>query len=113
MSQLTEITAYVYRGDDWSYSLSFTQNSEAEDLSGSTWLAQIRTGSNRESSLFGTMTVVDTDAENGNITLQMDNETTDDMAAAAYYADVQETKSGGDIETRARFKLLVQQDITQ
>lgn len=101
------------RGDTWQVRFSFLDaNSAPIDLSGSTWLMQVRANT-PDGTLFGTFTVATSAQASGYIDVELDEVVTKTaVPGATYWYDIQQTK-GGDVVTPVGGKIVVVADTSK
>jgi hypothetical protein len=103
----------LVRGDTWKARFLFKNSSgTAIDLTGSTWLVQVRLAT-PDGTLFGTFTVSTASQATGIIDISLDESIT--AAAdpkATYWYDVQQTLSG-DVATPVHGKISVVADVSR
>lgn len=111
------------RGDTWSVQFQFPDPSDPEsmlDLTGSTWVAQIKESNAsgsievdpEEAVLFTTWTVDTTDQADGVIYLKVEEDVTETAdPAKTYWYDLEQTKDG-DRVTPIQGKITVVADVT-
>lgn len=101
------------RGDTWKARFIFKDSAgELIDLTGSTWLVQVRLAS-PDGTLFGTFTVSTVSQADGRIDISLDETVT--AAAdpkAVYWYDVEQTLSG-DVATPVHGKINVVADVSR
>ena len=96
----TRIDLTLVRGDTWKLQFKFPVDDDNPsgpgiDLSGSTWLAQIRE-TTQDGTLFATWDVDDTNQANGMLIISIDESITETATVGhkLYWYDVQQTLSG-------------------
>lgn len=106
------------RGDTWSISFTFSaENGDPIDLTGSTWLSQIRpagAGGRIDSNqpIFATWTIDSTAEADGIIVLTLDSSETEKAdIEVTYWYDIQQTKDGK-VATPVQGKITVVPDVT-
>lgn len=109
----------LYRGDTRVWTVAFTDDAgTALDLSGRTWVAQIRSDRNRTDPAVATITVDDSDAATGSITLTLPADEAAalgpldaDTGRATLYWDLQSDDSGV-VQTWLAGKITVTGDVS-
>lgn len=98
-----------YRGDDFVMTLAFFADGVPYDLTGSAFLAQVRT--QVDGDLLATMTVDSSDYALGQVTFGIDHSVTESDTLSGVY-DVQWTDALGSVLTVLRGKTAVVRDVS-
>ena len=101
----------VYRGDSYSKTLTFLDGENARNLSGRTWLSQVRPSV--DSDVVCCEFLVDTtEASRGIITISLSSTSTALLSPLCVW-DLQSTTSGNDVETLCGGYAYVVSDVTR
>lgn len=106
----TKLDLHLYAGDDWSRTLTFYENDAPKDLTGFTWLAQIRR--RHFTDVERTMEVDPIDPTNGVIVLSLTAAQTEDMRDR-YVWDLQWTDTSDQIRTVLAGALIVSPEVSK
>ncbi len=102
----------IYRGDTWAHSIDFEDaNSAPVNMSGKTWLCQVR-ASTESSTVLATVTVDTTNAATGTLVLRLTAMQTADLPTQVLRWDLQET-TGGTVTTWLAGRLTVTGDVSR
>lgn len=108
----TDETVYVAvpRGDSLFLTVRLGTDSGAADVTGWTWLAQVR---DQADVLAATFTVTPTDPTNGVVELTLSPAETGAMTPGDYRWDLQGTDQNADVRTLAVGKLRIREDVSR
>lgn len=114
----TRLDLTFVRGDTWTFSITFpNEDGEPIDLTGSTWLSQIKpAGANNsidaDQPVFATWNIDDSAQEDGIITLTLDESVTALAdVGITYWYDIEQTRSGI-VATPVQGTITVKPDVT-
>ena len=108
-----ETTDTIYRGDDYSHTVTLQDSAgDAYDASSSTWAAKLR-ATEDDATVLATLSIDTTNAATGILVCSIADTTTDDLTGSRAVWDLEETTSGGTVTTWLKVKCAIGRDVTR